>query len=408
MKKAILLSISLCLGALVYAEPTYLGKSSYYLVHSDLSPSHAQEVADKLDAYFLFYSRYFHFNPTQLDRKLTFKIFGQKSRFNDYLGDIGLTNRDTFVFLQYTSPEKNELVGFVGEDTEAFDSYMAHYSLIQYLKSFIPHPPIWMQLGFAIYFEKIRYIPDKKAIAYEENLDWLHPLKESFAGIGKDDHNLHVSELLRLLTQDPAAMGEDLVKVYARSWGLVYFLMTTEETSYNRILWDSLSLLEPTATREDNETAVMNSAFGWVTRKKILTDFALFIADTKTFPELVTQGRDYYIAQDYDRAEESFLDALELRKYEPAPFYYLGLIYYARKGYTNAKTYYVEALNRGAGEGLTYYAMGINAYAAGQMTDAKIYLQNSFKADPEGDYSKRAIDLLTRIEAQEVLGETES
>lgn len=203
-------------------------------------------------------------------------------------------------------------------------------------------------------------------------------------------------------------MGEDLVKVYARSWGLVYFLMTTEETSYNRILWDSLSLLEPTATREDNETAVMNSAFGWVTRKKILTDFALFIADTKTFPELVTQGRDYYIAQDYDRAEESFLDALELRKYEPAPFYYLGLIYYARKGYTNAKTYYVEALNRGAGEGLTYYAMGINAYAAGQMTDAKIYLQNSFKADPEGDYSKRAIDLLTRIEAQEVLGETES
>ena len=408
MKKAILVLIVLFLGGLLCAEPSYLAKSSYYRVYSDVSTTHAQEMADKLDAYFLFYSRYFHFNPTKLNGKLTFKIFDQKGSFNRYLTGIGLERRDTFVFLQYSSPEKNELVGFIEEDTENFHAYLAHYTLIQYLKSFVANPPIWMQLGFAIYFEKVRYDPDKKGILYEENLDWLNPLKKSFVGIQKDDQNYQVSELLRLLTQDPATMAQEIEKVYARSWGLVYFLMTTQKRSYNRILWDALSMLDPVAARQDNETAVMNFAFGWINRKQILTDFALFIANTKTFPELLAQGRNYYTVRDYDKAEDSFLRALTLKKNEAAPFYYLGLIQYARKGYTNAKEYYEQALTRGAGEGLTYYAMGINAYAAGQMTDAKIYLQNSFKADPEGAYSEQAIDLLTRIEAQESPEEAES
>lgn len=166
-------------------------------------------------------------------------------------------------------------------------------------------------------------------------------------------------------------------------------------------------LLSPAATRRENELRVINSAFGWVSKNRLLTDFSQFIENTMTFPELVHQGMADYNTQAYDTAEEYFLRATALRRTEAVPYYYLGLIQYARERYTDAQEYYEQSLSRGGNAGLTYYAMGVNAYAAGQLTDAKVYLQNSFQADPEG-YGARAFNLLTRIESLEKPADTES
>lgn len=245
MKKALLLIISMSLGGLIFAQTSHTAESSYYRVYSDVSPAHARETADKLDAYFSFYSRYFHFDSTQLENKLTFKVFREKSGFDAYLMDLIQETRDSFVFLQYSTPEKNELVGFIGKDKEAFNTYLAHYTLIQYLKSFVPNPPLWLQLGFAVYFEKSSFDPNLESIVYKENLDWLNTLKASLTDMEGSDPGRQVYELSSLLTLVPSAIGRNLERSYAQSWGLIYFLMNTKEDSYNRILWDSLSSLVP-------------------------------------------------------------------------------------------------------------------------------------------------------------------
>lgn len=400
MKKALILILIVLTAGGLFAQTSHMAESSYYRVYSDISPAHARETAVKLDAFFSFYSRYFHFDSTRLSDKLTFKVFREKASFDTYLQNVIQETRDSFVFLQYTTPEKNELVGFLGNDGDTYNTYLSHYSLIQYIKSFIPNPPLWLQLGFAVYFEKCSYNPNTEKVIYHENLEWLNTLKRSMAGLETIDPSQMVYALTNLLTLEPSSLKTDLEDAYAQSWGLVYFLINSPENAYNRILWDSISLLDPAAARKENEIKVFTSAFGWVTKASLIADFYDFIGKTMTFPELVRNGMSSYSLQRYEEALDYFQRAAALRDDESIPHYYQGLIRYATMAYGEAQTQYQLALKKGGDPGLTYYAMGVNAYAGGKLSDAKVYLQNSYQADPEG-HGERAFALLGRIEGAE-------
>ncbi len=400
MKKALILILIILTAGMAVAQTSHMAESSYYRVYSDVSPAHARETAVKLDAFFSFYSRYFHFDSTELTDKLTFKVFMEKDSFDTYLQNVIQETRDSFVFLQYTTPEKNELVGFLGNDTQTYNTYLSHYSLIQYIKSFVPNPPLWLQLGFAVYFEKSSYDPNQETVVYHENLDWLNTLKRSMTGLDSVDPSQMVYALTNLLTLEPDSLQDNLEDAYAQSWGLVYFLINSPNPAYNRILWDAISLLDPAAARKDNEIKVFTAAFGWVTKAALISDFYDFISQTLTFPELVRSGMSSYSLQRYDEALDYFQRAAVLRENESIPHYYQGLIFYATMDYSKAQTQYQQALNKAGDPGLTYYAMGVNAYAAGKLSDAKVYLQNSFQADPEG-HGERAFALLSRIEGAE-------
>ena len=400
MKKALILILIILTAGGLFAQTSHMAESSYYRVYSDISPAHARETAVKLDAFFSFYSSYFHFDSTGLTNKLTFKVFKEKSSFDTYLQNVIQETRDSFVFLQYTTPEKNELVGFLGNNNGTYNTYLSHYSLIQYIKSFIPNPPLWLQLGFAVYFEKSSYDPNTEKVVYHENLDWLNTLKRSMAGLETVEPSQMVYALTNLLTLEPSSLKTDLEDAYAQSWGLVYFLINAPDTAYNRILWDTISLLDPAATRKENEIKVFTSAFGWVTKATLIADFYRFIDNTLTFPELVRNGMASYSLQRYDEALDFFKRAAALRDDESIPHYYQGLIRYATMDYAAAQTQYQLALDKSGDPGLTYYAMGVNAYAAGKLSDAKVYLQNSYQTDPEG-HGEKAFALLTRIEGAE-------
>ncbi|HAK46885.1 MAG TPA: hypothetical protein DCO79_13330, partial [Spirochaeta sp.] len=158
MKKLLFCAVFILLTVFIFAQDMNLIESNYYKIYSEVSVGHAAETAEILDSYFEFYNNYFHFDTTDLSYKMKVKVFKDKDKFDEYLSDIIPEEKSSFVFLQYNQPDKNELVCYYS-DENSYARYLAHHGFMQFLKTFVPNPPLWMQKGFAIYFEESYYSP---------------------------------------------------------------------------------------------------------------------------------------------------------------------------------------------------------------------------------------------------------
>ncbi|WP_319477576.1 hypothetical protein [Marispirochaeta aestuarii] len=392
-KTALIISLLLTAGTLLAQAPEFSqAGSDYYRVFYTGPVSRAQNLARQLDAYGELFEEYLHFERTGLKEKLKVRIFSDRESYAGYLEKIIGEPRDSFVYLQYSDPGMNELVGY--ETGPGFESSLVHHSFIQYLKSFVPHPPLWLQKGMAIYLENSRYVPEQDRADYRENLAWLKSLKTYIA------LESEVIPVSILLTMDVAAANSRIESFYAQSWGLIHFLLNSGDKEYNRIIWDTLSSLKKDASRQENETIVIEKGFGWVDKDRFLEDFEEYVRNIKTFPELVQEGIVAYNREDYTTAEGLFTRSLELRQNHYIPYYYLGLIEYARQDYSASDNYYQLAMDRGGAAGLIYYARGITAYSARRDDEAKELLSYVIEEDPEG-YGVKARELLTRLETDE-------
>lgn len=362
-----------------------------YRVFSEVSMSNAQETADMMDAFFELYNRYLHFDPVTLSSKLRIRIFANKTSFDSYLSSIIPEKRDSFVYLQYKDLSKSELLGFY-TDEDSFRKALVHHGSIQFLKAFIPNPPLWMQKGFAVFFEKSTYDPQERTAEYNENLAWLKTLKS----IANLENGATLIDLETLLTIDVETANNNIESFYAESWGLISFLYETPIKKYNRILWDSISVLDPAADLMENSRAVLTGPFGWASEDDFYGDFQRYVAGVKTFPELVREGMAYYSDRDFDQAEKAFLRAVERNDKHHIPYYYLGLINYSRGEYSLAEYYYLTTQQMGGEPGLTYYALGVNAYADDRYQDALDYLTQAKDLNPS-DYGEKSNILLERI-----------
>ncbi len=390
VKTALMITLLLTAGSLLAQAPEFSqARSDYYRVYYTGAASRAQDIARQLNAYGELFEEYLHFERTGLKEKLKVRIFSDRESYTGYLEDIIGEPRDSFVYLQYSDPGLNELVGY--ETETGFERSLVHHSFIQYLKSFVPHPPLWLQKGMAIYLENSRYIPEQDRAEYRENLAWLRSLKTYIALEGE------VIPVSILLTMDVAAANSRIESFYAQSWGLIHFLLNSDNKEYNRIIWDTLSSLRKDASRQENETIVIEKGFGWVNKDRFLDDFEEYVRNIRTFPELVQEGIIAYNRQDFETAEELFNRSLELKQDHYIPYYYLGLIQYARQDYSASDKYYQLAMDRGGAPGLIYYARGITAYSARRDEEAKQLLSYVLEEDPEG-YGAKAQELLTRLE----------
>lgn len=384
----------LILAAGLYAQEAEFVPASgdFYSVLLQGEEAQAEALAERLDAYAALFEDYLHFDRAELPSKLRVRIFDSQGAYSDYLEEFIGTPKDSFVFLQYTDPAKSELVGY--NTGSGFESALIHHAYVQYLKSFIPAPPLWLQKGMAIYLENSRYLPEETRAVYRENLEWLKSLKTYVA------LNTEVIPVSILLTMDVEAANRQIESFYAQSWGLIHFLLNSGNKDYNRIIWDSLSALEREATRPENESHVIDKGFAWVNKDRFLSDFEEYVSGLMTFPELVQQGIGAYGIGHYEEAEELFSRALELRKEHYIPYYYLGLINYANRDYTMADYFYSQALERGGAEGLIFYAKGISAYSAEDNENALSYLEQVVSIDPAG-YGAKAQELIDRIAEEE-------
>ena len=366
--------------------------SDYYRVFSEVSLTHAQETAERLDAYLELFNRHLHFDLSTLETKLKVRVFSNKTNFDSYLSSLVPQKRDSFVFLQYRDLAKSELLGFFMEN-ESFNKALVHHGFIQFLKAYIPNPPLWLQKGFAVYLEKSVYDAANQTAIYRENLAWVRTLKNL---ISQDDAS-RLLDLSSLLSTDVDGANDKIEGFYAEAWGLVSFLANSSIKEYNRILWDSISALSPEATMEENGRAIATQVFRWIPADQALADFQAYLGSVKTFPELVREGMGFYSDGKLESAEKSFLRAIERNEMHNIPYYYLGLINYSRNEHSLAEYYYLTSQQMGGDLGLTFYALGVNAFADNRLNDAKSYLGKASDADPFG-YSEKSDALLQKIE----------
>lgn len=402
MKKLILVIFTLLIasGSIFAQTPSlYVTESDHYRVYSEISTENAENVAMRLEAYAELFNNYLRFDMTKLDAKLNVRIFSAKERFDTYLTSVVETTKNNFVYLQYSSLKKSELVCFSMEDGREFETALIRHAFIQFFKSFIKNPPLWMQQGFAVYFEKSTYDEDHNFAVYKENLGWLETLKSlvgdtsSYTSGGEGPALLTLSKLLE---PDSTTLNEKGNIFHAQSWGFIMFLLNSQNKNYNRLLWDAISALQETASENENEQYVYNEAFSWVNEYLLYTDFTTYLTSIKTFPDVVQEGVDLYTLGNYDDAEKAFIKAISLDGSHFIPYYYLGLIHYTKKDYSLAEYYYQSALMLGADQALVYYALGINAFADTRYEDAESYLTQAVELDPD-TYGEKTESIFERI-----------
>jgi tetratricopeptide (TPR) repeat protein len=393
----LILVVIACIPAFAQSPQVYLSETDHYRIYSELSAADAKLTASKMEAFLELFNQYMHFDLSRLPAKLNVRIFSSKERFDDYLESLVGQTKDNFVFLQYSTPEKSELLGFSMRNEDAFETSLVRHGFIQFLKTFVRNPPLWIQQGFAVFFEKCDYDEENDFAVYTENLSWLETLGAMIRNdeAGRKPGLLTMAELLNPSEQILASRADQF---HAQAWGLVYFLINSANTDYNRILWDSLSALETEASLEENLDEVRARALQWTDEYLLASDYADFIASIKTFPDLVRDGIDAYEGERYTEAEDAFVKAIALNGNHHIPYYYLGLINYSRGDYSLAEYYYQSSLMLGAEPALIYYALGVNAFSDNRFDDARDYLAQARERDPNA-YRKKVSSLLERIDA---------
>ena len=367
-------------------------ETEHFRVLSEVGDAHAEETAEKLEALLYLFNDYFHFDLDELPVRLRARIFSDKNRYDTYLQRVIDQTREDFVYLHYTDLAKSELVGFAMDD-DTFDISLKHQGFIQFLRAFVPNPPLWMREGFAVFFEEVEFNTDLGIAVYRENLAWLETLQAAVDGTS----SLRPIPLDDMLEMDVSTARDRIESFYPQAWGMVSFLLNSDNRDYNRIIWDSISALDPEASLAENSQSAYDAAFAWEEERLLIEAFGSYIAERRSFRTLVQDGIDQYAGGDLGVAEESFVTALKLREDNFIPSYYMGLINYDRKNYSLSDFYYKEALAKGATEALTYYALGVNAYADNRFEDAVSYLEETIRLDPLS-YEDKAGQLLERIE----------
>ncbi|MDR3201350.1 MAG: hypothetical protein LBT68_07805 [Spirochaetales bacterium] len=392
MKKAALPIVLLFLAplaAIAQSPAGYDTASNYYQITSEVSLDHAVQMGRNLDALFDLYNSYFRFDPVKLTGKLKVRILANKQRYDEYLHRFVPRSRDDFTYLHYNDSAKSELVGYAGDET-SFRLALNHQAFIQFLRGFIQNPPLWIREGFAVFFENTIFDSAAGKVQYQENLAWLDTLKTMVTN--KGEKLLPMQYLMKI---DADGVRTNLESFYPQAWGVVSFLTNTTDANYSRLLWDSITVLQPAAGLEENENTVYERVFRWYNDRTLTADFIGYIESRKSFRSLVQSGIDLYSNNSLDEAEKTFQEALKLDDNNFVPYYYLGLIQYARKNYAAADREYGVAIEKSAPPALIYYAMGINALADNRPDAALDCLKKAGDADPA--YKQRAEDLSKRI-----------
>ncbi|MFW5827151.1 MAG: tetratricopeptide repeat protein, partial [Alkalispirochaeta sp.] len=268
---------------------------------------------------------------------------------------------------------------------------IVHHSFVQFLRAFIPNPPLWMREGFAVYFARTGYDPGFQQAVYRENLAWLATLKQMMSGDSPRPW-IPWDELLRMSADDVRETAESF---YPQAWGLVSFLLHDQTPETNRLAWDSISAVQREHSLEENNQAVYERAFRWESAADLQARFQEYVNARRTFSEWVTTGMEWYDNGDRREAERAMVEALHLRQDHHVPYYYLGLIAYDRQDFETAASYYQQALEYTDSPGVVRYALAVNAVADDRPEEAREFLEAIPRDDPS--LNRQADELLRRL-----------
>ena len=286
MKRIIILALALTICASLFAQESRtdtLYVTEYYRIEHDRDPAFAMEVGSRLDSLFPIYNRYFQFDTEQIDHRLRVRILSDRRSYNTYLSNTIGAPREDFTYIHYNDPTRNNLLIFRGN--ESFERSLVHQGFVQFIHAFIANPPFWLREGFAIFIEAALYDEEFRNYLETENYAWLGNLKDIFAGRG----NRPLS-LTAMLNADLTTARNRIDVFYPQAWGLISFLLQSDDIMINRLFWDSISALIPDATLEENVEAVHQAAFRWVDPDEFTGRMVEYINSRLTFRESVEHG----------------------------------------------------------------------------------------------------------------------
>ncbi|MDR1972925.1 MAG: hypothetical protein LBQ46_13510 [Treponema sp.] len=356
-------------------------RSAHYEISGGTGDA-AQRIAGDLEGRFAVYTRLFRFKAQSPDLPLRVRLISDPGAYDAYVaGQLG-EKREGAVYLHFRQEDRRELVVHY-QAPDSWGRALPYQSFIQYLRFFIPNPPSWIQKGFAIYFSGLSF-SDTGELGYRENLSWLERVKAMSLPPVQ-------TILLADTAEDPELPGLD-----ALSWSLVSFFLNSGDEDNFRTLLECFMLLSPQAGAAENSLALARRIEDWNGFEELDASYQAYLDSRSTFPELLSRGRQAYMAGDSESARSAFLEALDLQPEIHAPYYYLGLIAYENGKWEEAEWYYRQSLELGAEQALVYYALGLNAAAALQREKAAEYLNAAVQADPLR-YREKAETLLRRL-----------
>ncbi|MDR1929591.1 MAG: hypothetical protein LBQ44_03075 [Treponema sp.] len=370
---------ALCLGSLINAQEWVSVKSQYYEILAPAGNADAVRIGKELDLRFEAYNGLFHFDPSLRRENLKVRLFTDKAAYDEYVGSRLGSTRDGAVYLHYSTPENRELVINRGNEERVF----AHQAFVQFLRAFIANPPSWIREGAAVYFNGLKFNAERGVLDYEENLAWLDTVKKLNASLPGAE---------AVLLADKNGIPANF---QAASWILVSFFLSGNRDNF-RIFTDALMVLSPDESAEVNSDMARYRIGLFNDMVALNKAVSGYIASKKSFNELVNAGQKAYTEKNFNAAESSFKEALELKKDSYVPHYFLGLVSYELKAYDRAERYYQAALGLGAGRALVQYARGVNAAAAGKKAEARQYLRDAADASP-AQYKARAEALIDKL-----------
>ncbi len=366
-------------------ENQHMVTYGFYTVTYDTNDSSAEDaasLAQEMNLRFEAFNSLFRFNPALIPGSFKVRTFTSKEAYDRYVFSRLNRTSNEAVYLHYNNPERRELIVHRGDGISP--GILAHQAFIQFIRGIIPHPPSWMQDGFAIFFSNMQYDNTNDVLNYAENLAWLETVKS---------WGTSAPSIESILMADVYGIPE---RFQPASWALVSFLMNNENEEYRRLLFESFMLLSPNATAAENTLTIMQRINSWAHTENLQQDYEGYFASRRTFSGYIEEGRLAYDAKDPVKAEILFLNALEIRKDHYAPYYFLGLLAYEAKNYDEAEQFYRSSLQFGADEALLQYAMGLNALSANRPNDARIFLQQASALAPDR-YRDKADNLLKRV-----------
>ena len=346
--------------------------TSHFRIFSDFDEETTLEIATELSQLHDFYNQLFNFHPRP-QTGLNVRYFATKSTFDEYLISILGRTYPHFVFLDYDSVAKNELI--LHPQKEDFDSALAHFVFIEFLESNILQPPLWIREGYARYVENIRYRNIKETVIFRENNFWLDPLKDIIQG-GQ------LIDLKTFFQMGSEEVAQNSSVFYPQAWGMVNFIISYRARGNDTLAQDIINALSAQGSEAENIRAVMRILSARFRFSNLQDQFQEYILAKTSNEDLLTTAIRYYEIEEIAKAEHAFYDIITLDSKNHIPYYYLGIINYEREDYDSAAHYYVRALAKGADKGLTYYALGLNSLALGDSTAAVAYFDEARELDP--------------------------
>lgn len=285
-------------------------------------------------------------NLTNRDELREIEVLENIESYHDYLKLLDIPQRDDFVFLEFNN-KKSKVVMYKSE--KMHPASLAHHLTLQYLDFYGKGAPLWFNIGIAVYFEDFR-----QGKPFTQNNRWLDTLKKS------NNKNSIFTTLINSNAID--------IKPY-NSWILIDYLINTDIKEYNRLLWDSLSLL-----KYNNEPDKQMKITQMFTNFNLDEKLEVYLQTMKGYNDYMDLAIEKYQSEDYLNAIELFKKAIIIEPRNYSPEYYIGLCYSNLENYQEAYSHLSNSLDKNAPKDIVYYSIGISFYKNKEFTKASKYL----------------------------------